>query len=105
MPWGDNRPREEEPLWCLVDDGCESTCVTLMAETKIAREQRHEGTLKPDGKTTLRELDDEINHFINSIRMAGGQNHLNQLVAAISSEAAQLEASKFRERQSNSSIS
>lgn len=107
MAWGDNRDNnyDNEPLWSLVDDGCHSTCVTLYAETKEARQQRHDGTLEPDGKITLRELDDDLNRFINRNRRDCNHEALLKLVAAVSSEAAQLEASKMQERISNSSIS
>lgn len=107
MAWGDNRDKfyDEEPLWSLVDDGCYSTCVTLYAETKTARQQRHDGTLEPDGKITLKELDDDLNRYINRGRRDGQHEALLKLVAAVCSEAAQLEAKKTRERISNSSIS
>ena len=107
MAWGDNRDKNynDEPLWSLVADGCQSTCVTLYAETQEARQQRREGTLESDGKITLRELDDDLNRFINRGRRDGQHEMLIKLVAVVCNESAQLEASKSRERFQNSSIS
>lgn len=95
----------EEPLWLLVDDGCQSTCVALMGETVAERGKRRNGTAESKGQTALRELSDEMNKFINKNRAAGNHEMLLTLVAAVSNEAAMLEASKFHLRHANSSIS
>ena len=94
-----------EILWSLVADGCSNTCVSLFGETPKAREQRLAGEMELDGKEVLRQLDDELNRFINKNREAGGHDMLITLVAAVMYEAAMLEASKIRERQAKSSIS
>lgn len=94
----------DEPLWSLVDDGCHSTRVRLMGETAAERQKRHSGSEEPNGQTTLRELSDELNQFINKNRAAGHHDMLLTLVAAVSSEAATHEASKILMRQSKSSL-
>ncbi|HMQ01644.1 MAG TPA: hypothetical protein PKD79_01065 [Candidatus Doudnabacteria bacterium] len=85
----------EEPLWCLVDYGCHTTSMSLIAETKAARAARHAGNRPTDQKETLREFDDDINRFINHNRDEGRHEVLLKLVAAISSEAAIFEARKI----------
>lgn len=101
----DKPVNSDEPLWLLVDDGCQSTCVALMGETVAEREKRHNEAVEAKGQTALRELSDEMNKFINKNRAAGNHEMLLTLVAAASNEAAMLEASKFHLRQANSSIS
>jgi hypothetical protein len=90
---------EDEPLWSLVDDGCESTCVVLLGETPRAREDRLAGRLGSDGKVVLRPLSAELNQFINANRKDGRHEMLITLVAAVMCEAAMLEASKILARQ------
>lgn len=96
--------KEKQPLWLLVDEGCISTCVSLMGETAEARKKRHEGEKPADGKVVLRELDDDVNAFINRVRSDCGMEELAKLLAAVSNEAAMLEAAKMRERQAKTSV-
>lgn len=106
MAWGDNSSkfREEEPLWCLVEDNRDSASVTLMAETKLARQDRHDGNAPSDRKETLMELDDDINRFINRNRLDCKHEVLLKLVSAVSLESAKLEAAKPRETKTTSSV-
>ncbi len=100
-----NRPSlKDEPLWCLVDDGCLSTCVTLLGETREVRDNRHKGELLPNAKVVLREMDGDLVAFVNKVRNLGEFDNLVQLVAMVSSEATQLEARKIREQKATSSI-
>lgn len=93
-----------EPLWCLVDDGCLNTCVTLLGETREVRDNRHKGELLPNAKEVLKEMDGDLVAFVNKVRNLGEFDNLIQLIAMVSSEAAQLEARKIREQKATSSI-
>ena len=104
MAWGGEIQNNDEPLWCLVDDNYNEARVALMAETKVARQERRDGKAPSDRKETLVELDGEVSRFINKNRRDCRHTELLKLISVVSIEAAKLEASKPQEAKTTSSV-
>lgn len=105
MAWGDSSKfSEDEPLWSLVKESSGSTTITLMAETRTARDERHSGKEPSDRKETVVDLDEDLNRFINQNRRDCRHEELLALIQVVSVESVALEARKIRAQKTTSSI-